>query len=91
MTLDQPAAPGRQGVQTMMEAAARNGVYFFETITTIFMPNFLECKKILPQIGRIRKAQIRTGLWLMLCIEQAAISSACMPDGRPSGAFSSRS
>ena len=59
--VEKPAATSEKDVCAMRDAARANGVFFFEAITTIFMPNLLECKKLLPRLGAIRGAEIKYG------------------------------
>lgn len=56
--VEKPAALSAADVQSYIQAARQNGVFFFEAITTIHMPNYLCCKALLPQLGTIRRAKI---------------------------------
>jgi len=40
----------------MHEAALRNGVFFYEATTTVWMPNYLRMKELLQRLGKIREA-----------------------------------
>lgn len=45
-------------MQRLIDAARANGVYFFEAITTLFMPQYEACRLLLPKLGRIEQAHI---------------------------------
>ena len=59
--VEKPAAVTEAGVQAMCAAAEANGVFFFEAITTLFMPNYLVLKELLPKLGRLARAEICYG------------------------------
>ena len=59
--IEKPVAVTRQEVQTLYEKAKENNVFFFEAITTLYMPNYLAFKKLLPSIGKLTKATINFG------------------------------
>ena len=56
--VEKPAAVTRGDVQRLIDAARANGVYFFEAITTLFMPQYEACRLLLPKLGRIEQAHI---------------------------------
>ena len=45
--VEKPAAVTRGDVQRLIDAARANGVYFFEAITTLFMPQYEACRLLL--------------------------------------------
>lgn len=59
--VEKPAAVKAEDVRAMAEAARRNGVFFFEAISTIFMPNYLRCKELLWALGKLKKAEFCFG------------------------------
>ena len=59
--LEKPASLTREGIRQLDRTARENHVYWFEAITTLFMPNYLACKALLPRIGGIRRVEIRYG------------------------------
>ena len=59
--VEKPAATKTADVQAMAETARKNGVFFFEAISTIFMPNYLRCKELLWALGKLKKAEISFG------------------------------
>lgn len=59
--LEKPAAVRRGDAERLIQAAEENGVFLFEAISTLFMPNYLACKERLPRLGRIRRAEIAYG------------------------------
>lgn len=59
--VEKPAAVRTADLEAMIHAAEQNGVFFFECITTIFMPNFQKWKTFLPSIGAIGEAEIFYG------------------------------
>ena len=61
VVVEKPAACTVREIHAMRDAARANGVFFFEAITTIFMPNLLDAAALLPRLGRIRAAEIRYG------------------------------
>ena len=56
--VEKPAAVTGAGVQQMIDTARENGVFFFEAITTLFMPKYLQCRALLPQLGKIQSAEL---------------------------------
>ena len=42
----------------MVDTAREKGVFFFEGITTLFMPKYLQCRVLLPQLGAIQSAEL---------------------------------
>lgn len=59
--LEKPAAVTCRDAEQLIAAAQQAHVYFFEAITTLFMPNYIACKKLLPQLGACRSATIAYG------------------------------
>lgn len=59
--VEKPAATTEKEVLAMRDAARANGVFFFEAITTIFMPNLIALKELMPRLGKVRSAQIKYG------------------------------
>ena len=59
--VEKPADVTAAGVDALAKEAEKNHVYFFEAITTIFMPNYLACKELLPRMGKIHTVDIRYG------------------------------
>ena len=59
--VEKPAAVTIAQVQQMISTARENGVFFFEAITTLFMPKYLQCRALLPQLGTIRSAELSFG------------------------------
>lgn len=56
--VEKPAAVTRAQVQEMLDTARENGVFFLEAITTLFMPNYLQCRALLPKLGKLRSAEL---------------------------------
>ncbi len=59
--VEKPAAVRKEDLQAMIDAARRNHVFFFECITTIFMPTFVKWMTDLHALGKIRKAEFYYG------------------------------
>lgn len=59
--VEKPAAVTKSDAAELYEAAIENHVFFFEAVTTLFMPNFTACRALLPQLGRLSKAQLIYG------------------------------
>ena len=59
--VEKPASTTVANIREMGEAARKNNVFFFEAISTIFMPNFLALKELLPQLGRVGSAKVTYG------------------------------
>ena len=57
--VEKPAAVTGAEVRRMIEMARENGVFFFEAITTLFMPKYLQCRALLPQLGAMQSVEIR--------------------------------
>lgn len=56
--VEKPAAVTGAEVRQMLDVARENGVFFFEAITTLFMPKYLQCRSLLPQLGAIQSAEL---------------------------------
>lgn len=59
--VEKPASTTSENIREMIAAAKKNGVYFFEAISTIFMPNFLASKELMPQLGKVEGAKVCYG------------------------------
>lgn len=59
--VEKPASTTAANIREMIATAKKNGVYFFEAISTIFMPNFLALKELMPQLGKVEGAKICYG------------------------------
>lgn len=59
--IEKPVAVTEAELQKLIAAAKDNGVFFFEAITTLFMPNFIACRELLPKLGNIRSAEFCYG------------------------------
>ena len=59
--VEKPTAVTAEEVRALYEAANANHVFFFEAITTLFMPNFLACKQLLSQLGPLHSARLAYG------------------------------
>lgn len=59
--IEKPAAVTSQEIRTLYDTARKNNVFFFEAITTLFMPNYIEYKEKLPQIGSLKEVHINYG------------------------------
>ena len=59
--LEKPLALGRGEVDHLYAAAGAGGAFLFEAITTLFMPEYLACRSLLPSIGAIKKAELKYG------------------------------
>lgn len=59
--VEKPAATRAADLEAMEQAARANDVFFFEAITTLFMPDYLICKGLLPEWGKWRQADICFG------------------------------
>lgn len=59
--IEKPVAVTEEEVRILYETAKKNNVFFFEAITTIYMPNFEAYKKHLPQLGKLSEVQIVFG------------------------------
>lgn len=56
--VEKPAAVTEAEVERMAAAARANGVFFFEAITTLFMPQYRACRALLPRLGKLRSAEL---------------------------------
>lgn len=56
--VEKPAAATRGEVKRMADTARRHGVFFFEAITTLFMPKYLQCRALLPKLGTLHTAKL---------------------------------
>ena len=56
--VEKPAAVTGAEVRQMIDTAREKGVFFFEGITTLFMPKYLQCRVLLPQLGAIQSAEL---------------------------------
>ena len=59
--IEKPMTLTREEVDLLHRTAVDNDVFIFEAITTIFMPNFIACKELLPSLGPVTEASIRYG------------------------------
>lgn len=59
--LEKPAALRKEDAERLFRAAEESGVFLFEAISTLFMPNYLACREALPRLGSIRRAEIAYG------------------------------
>ena len=59
--LEKPAAVRKGDAERLVRTAEEQGVFLFEAISTLFMPNYLALKERLPRLGRIRRAEIAYG------------------------------
>ena len=59
--LEKPAAVRRGDAERLVQAAEEQGVFFFEAISTLFMPNYLALRALLPRLGRVSQADICYG------------------------------
>lgn len=59
--LEKPAAVRKGDAERLIQAAQEHEVFFFEAISTLFMPNYLALRELLPQLGRVSGAEIRYG------------------------------
>lgn len=59
--IEKPVAVTENEVNILYETAKANQVFFFEAITTLFMPNFQAYKRLVPSLGKIQKAVINFG------------------------------
>lgn len=53
--VEKPAATSPEELESMFEAARRNGVSFMEAMRPTLMPNFQVIREALPKIGKIRR------------------------------------
>ena len=59
--VEKPLALTRGDVDRLYSLARKNGVYLFEAITTLFMPNYEGLRSLLPSIGKVGDANLRYG------------------------------
>lgn len=59
--VEKPAAVRVNDARAMREAAKAHGVFFFEAITTLFMPNYLAYREAFGRLGDIRGAKLCFG------------------------------
>ena len=59
--IEKPVAVTEEEVRILYETAKKNDVFFFEAITTIYMPNFATYKQELPYLGKLSEVNIIFG------------------------------
>ncbi len=59
--VEKPAAVTREEVEIMYQTAKEYGVFFFEAITTIQMPNFKYLKEHVKELGTLKKVRFSYG------------------------------
>lgn len=59
--VEKPIAVRENDIQKLMMEAREKRVFFFEAITTLFMPNFVACKKLLVRLGKIESVELCYG------------------------------
>ena len=59
--VEKPAAVTAGALEAMIRAAEENHVFFFECITTLFMPTYRRWKALLPELGQITGVDMRYG------------------------------
>ena len=59
--LEKPAAVRRGDAERLVQTAEEQGVFFFEAVSTLFMPNYLALRALLPRLGRVSQADICYG------------------------------
>lgn len=59
--IEKPAAVTEKEVRILYETAKAHGVFFFEAITTIYMPNYAAYKQLLPKLGALSDVKIVFG------------------------------
>ncbi len=55
---EKPVVVTASEAERLFDAARKNGVFLFEAITTVYMPDYIACRELLPQLGKIREARI---------------------------------
>lgn len=55
--LEKPFVVYKQEAEELAEIAKRNHLFLFEAITLMYNPNYLELKKIIPELGNIKIVQ----------------------------------
>ena len=61
VVVEKPTAVTEAEVLLLKETAKANNVYFFEAITTLFMPNYLALKEKFPRLGKILSVEMCYG------------------------------
>ncbi len=59
--IEKPVAVRKSDMQKLLHVAQENRVFFFEAITTLFMPNYIACKKLLAHLGKIQSIELCYG------------------------------
>ena len=59
--IEKPVAVTEEEVRILYETAKANDVFFFEAITTIYMPNYVAYKQLLPKLGSLSDVNIVFG------------------------------
>lgn len=59
--IEKPVAVTEEEVRILYETAKENDVFFFEAITTIYMPNYIAYKQLLPKLGPLSVVNIVFG------------------------------
>ena len=59
--IEKPVAVTEKEVRILYETAKKNNVFFFEAITTIYMPNYDAYKQFLPKLGKLSDVNIVFG------------------------------
>lgn len=55
--LEKPSTPSYKEICELAQMAVERGLYLFEAVTFLHMPNFLKIKEMLPKLGNIRLVQ----------------------------------
>ncbi len=59
--LEKPSALTAADARLIFDTARENGVFCFEAITTVYMPDYIEMKKALKYMGNVSRARISYG------------------------------
>lgn len=59
--IEKPAAVTKAEIISLYETAKANNVFFFEAITTLFMPNYIAYKNMIPELGNLQDIHINYG------------------------------
>lgn len=59
--IEKPVAVTEEEVRILYETAKAHDVFFFEAITTIYMPNYIAYKQLLPKLGALSDVNIVFG------------------------------
>lgn len=59
--IEKPVTVTKQESKMLYEAAKKHDVFFFEAITTLYMPNYKKFKELLPSIGELTNVTINFG------------------------------